>query len=108
MNVMLVAVTERTQEIGVRKAVGARRVDIRSQFLLEAITITSVGGILGVAIGVAVSVSVAALFPNLPAQVSFFWTFMGLLISVGVGLFFGIYPAVKAANLDPVRCLRYE
>jgi putative ABC transport system permease protein len=108
MNIMLVSVTERTAEIGVRMAVGARRKDIRSQFLCEAMTLTSAGGVVGVLTGVVVSLSIAALFPNLPARVSLFWIAAGLLISVTVGLFFGIYPAVKAANLDPVNCLRYE
>jgi putative ABC transport system permease protein len=108
MNIMLVSVTERTGEIGVRKAVGARKQDIGAQFLLESIAITSVGGLLGVASGVLFSVSVAALFPDLPAHVSILWTLVGLLLSVAVGLFFGIYPAVKAAAMDPVRCLRYE
>jgi putative ABC transport system permease protein len=108
MNIMLVSVTERTAEIGVRKAVGARRKDIRAQFLLEAVTLTGVGGVIGIAAGVVFSVAVAALFPSLPTRVSLFWTAMGLVISVSVGLFFGIYPAVKASNLDPVRCLRYE
>lgn len=108
MNVMLVSVTERTAEIGVRKAVGARRGDIRSQFLLEAITLTGVGGAAGIIAGIAVSLLISMLVPNLPARVSVFWTFAGLVISLSVGLFFGIYPAVKAANLDPVRCLRYE
>jgi len=108
MNIMLVSVTERTAEIGVRKAVGARRKDIRAQFLLEAVTLTGVGGVIGIAAGVLLSLGVATFFPALPTRVSLFWTVMGLVISLGVGLFFGIYPAVKAANLDPVRCLRYE
>ncbi len=108
MNIMLVSVTERTAEIGIRKAVGARRKDIRAQFLLEAVALTGVGGVIGILAGVLVSVGVALLFPSLPARVSMFWTAMGMVISIGVGLFFGIYPAVKASNLDPVRCLRYE
>ncbi len=108
MNIMLVSVTERTAEIGVRKAVGARRRDIRAQFLLEAVALTGVGGVTGLVIGVLLSVGVATFFPALPARVSIFWTVMGLLMALGVGLFFGLYPAVKAASLDPVRCLRYE
>jgi putative ABC transport system permease protein len=108
MNIMLVSVTERTSEIGVRKAVGARKQDIGAQFILESVAITSVGGLIGVVSGIAFSVSVAAVFPDLPAHVSIVWILVGLLLSVAVGLFFGIYPAVKAAGMDPVRCLRYE
>ena len=108
MNIMLVSVTERTAEIGVRKAVGARRKDIRAQFLLEAVALTSVGGIIGIVAGVVISVAIATFEPSLPARVSFFWIAVSLLISLAVGLFFGLYPALKAANLDPVRCLRYE
>jgi putative ABC transport system permease protein len=108
MNIMLVSVTERTSEIGVRKAVGARRRDIGAQFLLEAVALTTLGGMIGVVAGISLSTGVAKFFPELPAQVSVFWTVMGLLISGAVGLFFGIYPAVKAAAMDPVRCLRYE
>ncbi|MGH9791602.1 MAG: ABC transporter permease, partial [Candidatus Acidiferrales bacterium] len=102
------SVTERTQEIGVRKAVGARRKDIRAQFLMEAVTLTGAGGVIGMVIGVLISAGIAEFFPDLPARASLFWTAMGLLISLTVGLFFGIYPAVKASNLDPVNCLRYE
>jgi putative ABC transport system permease protein len=108
MNIMLVSVTERTSEIGVRKALGARRKDIAAQFLIEAITLTTTGGLVGVLVGIGASVAVALLVPALPAEVSPFWTVAGLLLSVLVGLFFGMYPAMIAAGLDPVRSLRYE
>jgi putative ABC transport system permease protein len=108
MNIMLISVTERTQEIGVRKAIGARRADIRLQFLLEAVVLTLVGGTIGILIGSGISTLVRALAPSIPATLSYLWVSIGFGISVGVGLFFGYYPANLAANLDPIDCLRYE
>jgi len=108
MNIMLISVTERTQEIGVRKAIGARRADIRLQFLLEAVVLTLVGGTIGILIGSGISTLVRALAPSIPATLSYLWVSIGFGISVGVGMFFGYYPANVAANLDPIDCLRYE
>jgi putative ABC transport system permease protein len=108
MNIMLISVTERTQEIGVRKAIGARQADIRLQFLLEAVVLTLVGGTIGILIGSGISTLVRALAPSIPATLSYLWVSIGFGISVGVGLFFGYYPANVAANLDPIDCLRYE
>ena len=108
MNIMLISVTERTAEIGVRKALGARRNDIRAQFLIEAITLTSVGGAVGIMLGALISWAVRTLAPSLPTYVSPFWVVAGLIISAGVGLFFGYYPANRAAGLDPIVCLRHE
>jgi len=108
MNIMLISVTERTQEIGVRKAIGARRADVRLQFLLEAVALTLVGGTIGILIGAGVSTLVRNLVPSVPATLSYLWVTIGFVISVGVGVLFGYYPANLAANLDPIVCLRYE
>ncbi|HEY3175293.1 MAG TPA: ABC transporter permease [Candidatus Polarisedimenticolia bacterium] len=107
MNIMLVSVKERTREIGVRKAVGAMRHDIVQQFLTEAMTLTAIGGLAGVALGFAISVGVARFSP-IPASTPWWAVVVGLVVSVSVGLFFGIYPAYKAARLDPIDSLRYE
>ncbi len=108
MNIMLVSVTERTQEIGVRKAIGARRRDIVRQFLFEAITLTFAGGVIGVALAVLISRLLIVLIPDLPAEIPLWAVTAGLLVSVGVGLGFGVWPAKRAAALDPVEALRYE
>jgi putative ABC transport system permease protein len=108
MNIMLISVTERTQEIGIRKAIGARKSDIRVQFLLEAITLSGLGGIIGIVLGAAIALAIRTLVPSIPATLSILWISLGVAISVGVGLFFGYYPADRAAKLDPIVCLRYE
>ena len=108
MNIMLVSVTERTREIGVRKAVGARRRDIIGQFLVEAMTLTGVGGVLGIVIAVILTLLVGLLVPSLPSKVPAWALIAGFSVSVVVGVFFGVWPAVKAAQLDPVEALRYE
>jgi putative ABC transport system permease protein len=108
MNIMLVSVTERTKEIGVRKALGARRRDIVRQFLFEAMTLTFLGGILGVMLAVGISRIIMLLVPALPASIPSWAVVSGLTVSVGVGLIFGVWPARKASRLDPIECLRYE
>jgi putative ABC transport system permease protein len=108
MNIMLVSVTERTQEIGVRKAIGARRRDIVRQFLYEAMTLTAMGGVIGVVSAVAISKLIAFLLPALPAAVPLWAVIAGLVVSIFVGLVFGVWPARKASRLDPIECLRYE
>jgi putative ABC transport system permease protein len=107
MNIMLVSVTERTREIGIRRAIGAKKRHIISQFILEAVVLCEIGGILGVALGIAGG-NVAAYFLEVPPVVPFDWVALGLLICSAVGVLFGTYPAVKAANLDPIESLRYE
>jgi|WetSurMetagenome_2_1015567.scaffolds.fasta_scaffold22896_4 putative ABC transport system permease protein len=107
MAIMMISVTERTREIGVRKALGARRREILYQFMLEAVTLTSVGGILGVLIGASVGIAVRTFSP-LPVSMPW-WSFaIGFAFSAGVGIFFGIFPAFRASRLDPIEALRYE
>ena len=108
MNIMLVSVTERTREIGIRKAIGARRQDITTQFLLEATVLTGLGGIVGLGLGWLIASASKLVFTSLPITVPAWAAISGIVVSVGVGLFFGIWPAAKAAKLDPVQALRYE
>jgi putative ABC transport system permease protein len=108
MNIMLVSVTERTREIGIRKAIGAKRADIVLQFLTEAVVLTGLGGLIGMSIGWVVSFTCRMIYPALPTAVPWWAAVLGVVVSVAIGLFFGIWPANKAAGLDPVVALRYE
>jgi putative ABC transport system permease protein len=107
MNIMLVSVTERTREIGLRKSLGARQSDILTQFLIESSTIAAIGGAWGVALGILAAKTVSWT-TSLPSSIQWWSVLMGLIVATAVGLFFGVYPASKAAKLDPVVALRSE
>jgi len=107
MNIMLVSVTERTREIGIRRAIGAKKRNIMTQFIIEAIVLCEVGGVIGVALGI-LGGNIAAWSLQMPAVIPVDWIIFGLLICSAVGIIFGTYPAIKAANLDPIESLRYE
>jgi ABC-type antimicrobial peptide transport system permease subunit len=108
MNIMLMSVTQRTREIGVRKAIGARRGDIIWQFLTEAVVLTGAGGVIGVLLGTTISLLINLAVPSLPSSIPLWSIVLGVTVSMSVGLFFGMYPAIKAARLDPIEALRYE
>ncbi|MES1168228.1 MAG: FtsX-like permease family protein, partial [Oleiharenicola lentus] len=107
MNIMLVSVTERTKEIGIRKSIGARKKSILSQFLIEAVAISLAGGVMGIVLGVAGGNGLA-LMMNASLVFPWDWAAIGLLVCSGIGVGFGFYPAWKAASLDPIEALRYE
>jgi putative ABC transport system permease protein len=107
MNIMLVSVTERTKEIGIRKSIGAKKRSIMLQFLAEAVALSLIGGVAGVAVGVGGG-NTAAYFMNTAITFPWLWAGIGLFVCGGIGVIFGLYPAWKAASLDPIEALRYE
>ena len=107
MNIMLVSVTERTREIGIRRAIGAKKRNIMTQFIMEAVVLCEVGGVIGVVLGI-LGGNAVAFFLKVPPAIPFDWIVLGLVICSIVGVVFGTYPAYKAANLDPIESLRYE
>ncbi|MDO5765537.1 MAG: FtsX-like permease family protein, partial [Elusimicrobiales bacterium] len=108
MNIMLVSVTERTREIGIRMAIGATSADIRLQFLAEAVTLSCIGGLIGVIFGVGITLIVAANSSSIPAELSVWSILLSVGFSAATGVFFGYYPAYKASKLTPIDALRYE
>jgi putative ABC transport system permease protein len=107
MNIMLVSVTERTREIGVRKAIGAKKKTILAQFVVEAVSLSWIGGLIGILLGV-VCGNMVALWIGVAIVLPVEWIIIGLIVTTFVGVLFGVYPAVKASNLDPIEALRYE
>ncbi len=107
MNIMLVSVTERTKEIGIRKALGARRKSIIFQFLTEAVVLCLIGGVIGIFLGIALG-NILAIVMETPVYIPYFWIGMGLLVCTVVGIIFGLYPAYKASRMDPIDALRFE
>jgi putative ABC transport system permease protein len=107
MNIMLVSVTERTREIGIRKAIGAQQSDVLSQFIIEAVILCQIGGIIGIVLGI-LGGNIVGLMLNVPAVIPWEWVGIGLMVCTVVGLIFGVYPAWKASALDPIEALRYE
>jgi putative ABC transport system permease protein len=107
MNIMLASVTERTREIGVRKAVGATRRDVLLQFLIESAVMAAIGGVLGILTAMSISFAISTLTP-FPMSLPLRWVFLAIFIATAIGVFFGVYPAHKAAKLDPIEALRFE
>ncbi|MDH7605863.1 MAG: FtsX-like permease family protein, partial [Melioribacter sp.] len=107
MNIMLVSVTERTREIGIRKAVGAKKKTILTQFVIEATALSWIGGLIGIFFGL-IGGNIVAVQLGVPVYIPVEWIIIGLLVTTFVGVVFGVYPALKAANLDPIEALRYE